>query len=75
MLTPAIANDALGDPNRLVLDPDPSSTSGRSIRVIGYCRIVGTLVTVIVVVEDGVLWGVNAWISNSTDRSRYTRED
>lgn len=77
MLTPAIADEVLADPNRLVLNPDPSSTSGKSVRVIGYSRAAGTLVTVIVVPEDGVLWDVNAWTSNPTDRNKYhtRRED
>jgi hypothetical protein len=36
-LTPDLAAEAWNDPNRLVIDPDPSSVSGRTIRVVG-CR-------------------------------------
>jgi len=32
-LTPELANEAFADPNRLVIDPDPASVSGRTIRV------------------------------------------
>ncbi len=70
-LTPDIADQAFNDPNRLVIDPDPASVSGRTIRIIGWARSVQTLVTVIVLPDEGIIWGVNAWPSNSTDQRRY----
>jgi hypothetical protein len=35
-ITQEVADDALGDANRVVIDPDCNSTSGRSVRIIGY---------------------------------------
>ena len=70
-LTPGVADEAFADPNRLVIDPDPASVSGRTIRVIGWSSSTGALVTVIVLPDEGVIWGVNAWPSNSTDQRRY----
>ena len=65
------ANEALTDPDRVVLEPDPASRSGVSVRTIGYSRSRGELLSVRTVVEDGITYGLNAWISNSTDRRRY----
>ena len=73
-MTPALAIEALTDPNRLVLDPDSSSLSGRTQRIIGWCHTVTRLVTVIVLPDEDTLWGVNAWYSNSTDQRRYREE-
>lgn len=65
------ATQALADPSRVDLHPDPASQSGRSIRVIGWCEGIGELLTIIVVEHDGVIFGVNGWVANSTDRNRY----
>lgn len=70
-VTPQLANEALSDPDRLVIDPDPSSRSGRTVRVIGWLPSASALLTVIVLPDDETLWGVNAWRSNTTDRRRY----
>jgi hypothetical protein len=32
------------------------------------------LMTVIVLLDDGITWGVNAWRSNGTDQRRYREE-
>lgn len=73
-LTPDLANEALRDPNRLVIDPDLASTSGRTVRVVGWSMTFGGLVTIIVLPDGGDVWGVNAWPSNSTDQRRYREE-
>lgn len=71
------ANEALGDVDAVWLDPDPKSSSGRSIRVIGYCLSREDLLTLILVRESGVewLWGANAWPSNEGDRTVYREGD
>lgn len=74
-MTPLLADEAFADPNRLVINPDPASTSGRTIRVIGWSHSAQRLVTVIVLPEPDVIWGVNAWPSNSTDERRYREEE
>ena len=51
-LTPDIADQAFNDPNRLMIDPDPASVSGRTVRIIGWATSAQTLVTVIVL-PDG----------------------
>ncbi|MGA8044928.1 MAG: hypothetical protein WCA30_01555 [Dermatophilaceae bacterium] len=73
-MTPDLANEALDDPNRLVITPDPSSLSGRTVRVIGWSPSIGGLVTVIVLPDGETTWGVNAWPSNPTDQRRYREE-
>ena len=73
-LTPDVAEEAFADPNRLVIDPDPASVSGRSVRIIGWSVSIRALVTVIVLPEEATVWGVNAWLSNSTDQRRYREE-
>ena len=73
-LTPAQADEAFGDPNRLVIDPDPASMSGRTVRLIGWSPSLRQVVTVIVLPDGEVTWGVNAWPANRTDQRRYREE-
>jgi hypothetical protein len=35
-VNPGLANEALADPDRVVIDPDPASKSGRGVRIIGF---------------------------------------
>ena len=74
-VTVAEANGALSDSLALVLDPDPKSKSGKSIRVIGYSESRRALVTVILVRDPAVswLWASNGWPSNVADRRSYMR--
>ena len=58
----------MADPDQVVLAPDPKSTIGRSLPIIGYSATPGTLITL---PHDGITYGVNAWKSNSTDRRLY----
>jgi len=74
-MTPAIADEALADPDALVLDPDPAGKSGVSVRTIGFSTTFGGLVTVITVEEDGIVWGLSAWPSNDTDTRKYERQE
>lgn len=74
-LVPAEANEALLDPERIVIDPDYNSTSGRSVRIIGFSRTADDLITVIVLTDEGVTYGVNAWRSNRRDRRIYQEGD
>ena len=70
-----VANDALADANRVVINPDYNSTSGRSVRIIGYSMLAGALVTVIVLSDDGVDYGVNGWLANEKDQRIYREAD
>lgn len=70
-ITTDMASEALDDPDRVVLDPDPSSKSGESVRVIGYSPTAADLVTVITLDYEGTTHGVNGWLSNDLDRRRY----
>jgi hypothetical protein len=54
-----------------VIDPDYNSTSGRSARVVGFSGTAGDVLSVIVLEDDGVIYGVNAWVSNDRDRRLY----
>jgi hypothetical protein len=69
-VTPDEANQALCDPERVIVEPDPSSLSGRGVRVIGRTAT-ERLLTVITLDREGVVWGVNGWDANPTDQRRY----
>jgi hypothetical protein len=56
---PARANKALVDPDRLAITPDPASKSGRAVRRIGWSYTVNRIITVITLVDNGWLHGVN----------------
>ena len=64
------ANSAIEDPDALTINPDPASASGRSIRIIGMANT-GRLVTVIVLDDQGIRYGVNGWRANKVDQRRY----
>jgi uncharacterized DUF497 family protein len=71
----AEADEALNDPARLVIDPDPASRSGRSVRIIGWSQLRQAVLTVIALEDDGHEYGVNAWPSNTTDQRRYAERE
>jgi hypothetical protein len=57
------AKEALADPDALLFDPDPKSTSGKSARLISYSpTAAAVLVLILVRREDrpGSWWGANA---------------
>lgn len=54
-----------------MVDPDPASVSGRSVRVIGYSPSADMVITVIAVSDGGVTYGVNAWRANARDEREY----
>jgi hypothetical protein len=72
-ITAEVANDALGDANRVVIDPDYNSTTGRSARIIGFSVIADNIVTVIVLADEGFEYGVNGWLANEKDRRLYNQ--
>ena len=70
-ITPELADDALGDANRVFIEPDYNSTSGDSIRIIGYSTLADDIITVIVLEHEGTEYGVNGWSANAKDRRIY----
>jgi hypothetical protein len=76
---PAWADEAIADPEAYWLEPDPASTSGLSVRVIGFSGGADAVLTVILLTgdadpaetADGDWWGVNAWIANERDLRLY----
>ncbi len=69
-VVPTEAKEALMDPQRVILDPDPSSISGQGTRVVGHTRT-GRLLSVLVLKMSGVLYGVNGWDANARDARSY----
>ena len=65
------ADEALADPDRVVIDPDYNSKSGVSIRTIGNAPSRSELLSVITAKEDGTEFGINAWKSNDKDQEIY----
>jgi uncharacterized DUF497 family protein len=61
-LTVEQANEALEDPEMLVIDPDPRSVTGESVRKV---------LTVVVVIHDGQVYGATAWRANKYERRLY----
>jgi uncharacterized DUF497 family protein len=74
-MTVAMANEALSDPARVELVPDPASTSGASDRTIGYSETAGRLLVVITVRDGDKVYGANCWPANSTHRRMYREEN
>lgn len=75
---PTQANEAATDANARILNPDPKSITGISIRIIGYSTTAAQILTVILVPKDSNdpaagYWGANCWPSNSTDRALYRK--
>jgi uncharacterized DUF497 family protein len=70
-LSPIEANEAVDDPDRIVIDPDPASKSRRAVRIIGYSATAKAVLTVIVLDDGGVTYGVNAWNANARDMRIY----
>jgi hypothetical protein len=70
---PAWANEALDDPDRVVITPDPASKSGRAVRTIGWSHPSNRIITVITL--NSRLHGVNGWVANSSDQRLYREED
>ena len=54
-----------------MIAPDYNSISRKSVRIIGLSTIADALITVIVVVDDGVACGASGWASNANDRRIY----
>ena len=69
------ADEALNDPERVVIDPDYNSKSGLSVRIIGFSETANALLTVIVIEDEdedeGHEYGVNGWHSNAKDHRIY----
>jgi uncharacterized DUF497 family protein len=70
-VTVAQANEALADPNAVVIDPDYASKTGRSIRTIGYSPSFGYILTVITVAHQGAVYGATAFQADRRDRRYY----
>ncbi|AXQ63259.1 hypothetical protein I5G72_gp14 [Mycobacterium phage Collard] len=66
------AEEALNDPQRVTLDPDPARREGgNGIRVVGYSPTAGRVLCVIVVPYEGELWGATAFPANKTYQRIY----
>lgn len=74
-LTPAEVNEALADPNRVVLNPDPAQRpGGRGVRIIGFSITANAVLSVIVVEHEGIVHGATAFPSNAHDQRIYHQE-
>lgn len=60
---------------RCGIQPDYKSRSGKSARIIGYSRSFGDVLTLIVVIHEGRVYGANGWRANSKDRRIYNGEE
>lgn len=65
------ADEAYEDPARVIIHPDYASISGDSTRIIGFSRSADAILTVIVVDDNGHLYGANGWKSNAKDQQFY----
>lgn len=54
-----LANEALADPERLVIASDPASSSGRGVRTIGWSDSAMGILTTITLIDNGRLYDVN----------------
>ena len=67
------AQEACQDSARIVLDPDPASRSGRSLRVIGLSRQANSILVVILVRQGSTFFAATSWRANEQDRRMYER--
>lgn len=74
-VTTSQTEEALADPERVVLNPDYASRSGQSVRVIGYAGSIDHVLSVILVVEEGHVYGASGWRSNLKDRTIYHQKE
>ncbi|AXH67087.1 hypothetical protein SEA_THYATIRA_89 [Mycobacterium phage Thyatira] len=65
------AEEALNDPNRRTLDPDPAAKGGAGVRVVGYSPTAGCVLCVIVVPYHGEVWGATAFPANKIYQRKY----
>jgi uncharacterized DUF497 family protein len=72
-LTTGQANEALRDPERVIIDPDPRSKTGKSVRIIGYSYTAEALLTVVVVTHDSQVYGGTAWRASKRELDIYRR--
>lgn len=64
-VAPQEADEAVSDIDAVWFDLDPTSKSGRSVRVIGYSHSRRALLTVILVHRDeGGYWGANGRVQS-----------
>ena len=70
-ITVVEANEALADPNQVVIDPDYNSKNGEGIRIIGFSTSANAVITVIAYIKGGAWTGASAWKSNSRDNRYY----
>ena len=70
-ITPIEAEEAINDPDALLLSPDPASRSGKSDRYVGWSRTRAEVLVVIVVRHDGRVYGGNAWPANDAHCKLY----
>lgn len=66
------AIEAFEDPNAVLWDPDPTSKSGTSLRIVGHSRGARSLLVVVLVRTGGGLVAASAWRANATYRRHYT---
>lgn len=69
----AWAQEAVRDANRVILNPDPASRSGTSMRVIGYSPGADVVLVVIIVEFQGRLLAASAWRANKSHERRYRK--
>lgn len=70
-ITTSQAEEALADPERVVVDPDYASKSGQSVRIIGYAPSLDQILTVIIIIDDGHEYGASGWRANQKDQNIY----
>jgi len=70
-VTIAQAEEALADPDALVIEPDYASLLGLSTRTIGFSPSFGDLISVITYAENGLVYGATAFRAKGKDRRYY----
>lgn len=65
------AQEAVRDRCRLILDPDPASCSGASMRIIGYSPGADMVLVVIIVKFQRRYFAASAWRANESQTRHY----
>lgn len=74
-IDPAWTIEVVGDPDRLVDEPDPRSAHANSVRIVGYSPTARTVITVVALRDPrGVLRGASAWKTRGAPLRQYLED-
>lgn len=72
-IEPAWTEEVVGDPEALWFEPDPKSSGGLGIRIVGYSTSADLVLTVIAYRRAWQLRGATAYVASGSDLREYRK--